>query len=97
MVTVTVSSKYQIVISAAIREKLNVHVGQKIQLIPYQNRIEIVPVQDIRETRGSIKGISTEVPRDGGSRMNLVDSSGWLEYLVDGNNADYFSPALLDT
>ena len=65
MVTVSVSSKYQIVIPAAIREKLNIRVGQKIQLIPYRNRIEMVPVPDIRDMRGFIKGISTEVPRDG--------------------------------
>ncbi len=28
--------------------------------------------------------------------MNLVDSSGWLEYLADGKNADSFSDPLLD-
>ena len=29
--------------------------------------------------------------------MNLVDSSGWLEYLADGHNAKFFAPALEDT
>ncbi|GAB6040471.1 PIN domain-containing protein [Endothiovibrio diazotrophicus] len=29
--------------------------------------------------------------------MNLVDSCGWLEYLADGPNADFFAPALEDT
>jgi predicted nucleic acid-binding protein len=29
--------------------------------------------------------------------MNLVDSSGWLEYLVDGPSADAFSAPLRDT
>lgn len=28
--------------------------------------------------------------------MNVVDSSGWLEYLSDGANADFFAPAVLD-
>ena len=28
--------------------------------------------------------------------MNLVDSSGWLEYLADGPNADFFAPAIED-
>jgi toxin FitB len=28
--------------------------------------------------------------------MNLVDSSGWLEYFAAGNNARFFEPALLD-
>ena len=26
--------------------------------------------------------------------MNLVDSSGWLEYLAEGRNADFFASAL---
>jgi predicted nucleic acid-binding protein len=26
--------------------------------------------------------------------MNLVDSSGWLEYFADGTNADFFAPAI---
>ena len=29
--------------------------------------------------------------------MNLVDSSGWLEYFADSNNADIFSESLDDT
>ena len=29
--------------------------------------------------------------------MNVVDSSGWLEYFVGGPNADRFLPALRDT
>lgn len=29
--------------------------------------------------------------------MNVVDSSGWLEYFADGENASFFSPALEDT
>ena len=28
--------------------------------------------------------------------MNVVDSSGWLEYLVDGSNADAFEQAIRD-
>lgn len=26
--------------------------------------------------------------------MNLVDSSGWLEYFTDGKNAKFFAPAI---
>jgi len=29
--------------------------------------------------------------------MNVVDSSGWLEYLADGPNADFFAAAIEDT
>lgn len=27
--------------------------------------------------------------------MNLVDSSGWLEYFADGRNAKYFAPPIV--
>lgn len=29
--------------------------------------------------------------------MNLVDSSGWLEYLAEGPNAEFFAAAIEDT
>lgn len=29
--------------------------------------------------------------------MNVVDSSGWLEYFADGQNADFFAPAIEDS
>jgi predicted nucleic acid-binding protein len=28
--------------------------------------------------------------------MNVVDSSGWLEYFADGPNADFFAPVIED-
>jgi hypothetical protein len=28
--------------------------------------------------------------------MNLVDSSGWLEYFADESNANYFAPLIED-
>lgn len=29
--------------------------------------------------------------------MNVVDSSGWLEYFADAPNAEFFAPAIEDT
>ncbi len=29
--------------------------------------------------------------------MNIVDSSGWLEYFAEGRNADFFAPAVEKT
>ncbi len=29
--------------------------------------------------------------------MNVVDSSGWLEYFADSTNADFFAPAIENT
>ena len=29
--------------------------------------------------------------------MNIVDSSGWLEYFAEGENASFFAPVIEDT
>ncbi len=29
--------------------------------------------------------------------MNVVDSSGWLEYFINGTNADFFAPVIENT
>lgn len=64
MPTVTVSTKYQIVIPREIRESLRVRVGQKFQAIQYGDRIELVPVKKAKELRGSLKGIDTAIRRE---------------------------------
>jgi len=61
---VTVSPKYQVVIPKTVRETLNVRPGQKLQVIEYAGRIELVPECDIKELRGFIKGINTEFSRE---------------------------------
>jgi len=69
MDTVTISSKYQIVIPRAIREKWNVKPGQKVRLIVFGNRLEVVPVRDIREARGFLKGMNSDIKREEEDRI----------------------------
>ena len=38
--------------------------GQKIQVLTYQNRIELIPIKPMKEMRGFLKGINTDVSRD---------------------------------
>jgi AbrB family looped-hinge helix DNA binding protein len=64
MTTVSVSPKYQVVIPKAIRESLNIQPGQKIQMVQYQDRIELIPVRPIKSARGFLQGIDTSVPRE---------------------------------
>jgi AbrB family looped-hinge helix DNA binding protein len=66
MSTITVSSRFQIVIPARIREALGIRPGDKLHAIEYRGRIELIPVKSARAARGSLKGIDTEVPRDTG-------------------------------
>jgi AbrB family looped-hinge helix DNA binding protein len=69
MDTVTISSKYQIVIPRAIREKWNIKPGQKVRLIVFGNRLEVVPVRDIREARGFLKGMNSDINREEEDRV----------------------------
>jgi AbrB family looped-hinge helix DNA binding protein len=64
MTTLTVSSKYQIVLPAHMRANLGIKPGEKLHAIEYSGRIELVPVRSIQSARGSLKGIDTTVERD---------------------------------
>ncbi len=64
MSTVTVSTKYQIVIPKKFREMLKLHPGQKIQILQYEGRLEFIPIKPIKSLRGSLKGIDTTIERE---------------------------------
>lgn len=64
MQTVTVSPKYQVVIPKNIRDALKLKPGQKMRVIEYDGRIELIPDRDIAELRGFLKGIDTRLERE---------------------------------
>ena len=64
MTAVTVSPKFQVVIPKEIRESMGIEAGQKVQMLIYQNRIELIPVQPMEKLRGFAKGIDTRIERE---------------------------------
>jgi len=64
MQTVTVSPKFQVVIPRDVRESLHLRPGQKMQVIEYSGRIELIPERDISDLRGFLKGINTDFERE---------------------------------
>ena len=64
MQTVTVSPKYQVVIPKIIRDALHLRPGQKMKVLEYDGRIELIPDRDISELKGFLKGINTEFVRE---------------------------------
>jgi AbrB family looped-hinge helix DNA binding protein len=64
MSLVTVSPKFQVVIPRAVREALGIKPGQKVQVVQYDNRVELIPVRPTRQTRGFLKGIDATVERE---------------------------------
>lgn len=65
MQAVTVSPKFQVVIPQAVREQLGIEPGQKLQVIPYEHRIEFLPIESPQSLRGFLPGLDTDVPREG--------------------------------
>jgi len=68
MESVTVSSKYQVVIPLKVRRSLNIQPGQKMRVIEYGSQIIMIPIRQIQESRGSLKGIDTELGREKADR-----------------------------
>jgi AbrB family looped-hinge helix DNA binding protein len=64
MEVVTVSPKYQVVIPLKVRRSLGLKPGYKVQVILYENRIELIPLQSIKQMRGFLKGIDTTIARE---------------------------------
>jgi len=69
MSTVRVSSKYQVVIPRDIREKNRIAVGQRLQVISFDDRIELIPVRKMRSTKGFLSGFDKRFERDEGDRV----------------------------
>jgi AbrB family looped-hinge helix DNA binding protein len=64
MSAVTVSPKFQVVIPREVRESLHLMPGQKLEVVEYEGRIELIPEQDISRMRGFVRGINTQFERE---------------------------------
>jgi len=64
MEAVKISPKYQVVIPKKLRESLNLSPGQKVQMVAFEDRIEMIPVRKLSEMKGFLKGIDTTVERE---------------------------------
>lgn len=69
MSTVLVSPKFQVVIPREIREQANITVGQRLQMISFDDRIELVPVRKMKSARGFLKGFNCSFSRDEEDRV----------------------------
>jgi len=64
MRAVTVSPKYQVVIPKEVRDSMGIISGQRIQMLTYRNRIELIPIKPMKKMKGFLKRLDTEVKRD---------------------------------
>ena len=64
MEQVKVSSKFQVVIPKPVREFLGIRPGQHLQVVPYGDRIELVPLRQVSEMRGFLAGMDPHFERE---------------------------------
>ena len=64
MDAVKISPKFQIVIPKKVRAALHLKPGQKIQIIPLDDRIVLVPEKNIADMKGFARGMNTDFERD---------------------------------
>ena len=64
MQQVKVSPKYQVVIPKTVRESLGIRPGQHLQVVPYGDRIELMPMREIGEMRGFLAGMDPQFERE---------------------------------
>ncbi len=66
METVTLSSKFQIVIPQAVRERMKLKPGTRFRVIDFGGNVELIPVRPMAEYRGILKGklTDTEIERE---------------------------------
>lgn len=64
MYSVTVSPKFEITIPKEICEFLQLQPGQELQLLQYQERLELIVPAEVEKMQGFLKGIDTSFERD---------------------------------
>jgi AbrB family looped-hinge helix DNA binding protein len=64
MTTVTLSSKYQVVIPKEVREDLNLRSGAKLAVFRLGGIVQLVPVPTLQELQRKLKGLDTTVAND---------------------------------
>jgi AbrB family looped-hinge helix DNA binding protein len=69
MDTVTVSPKFQVVIPQRVRERVGLKPGTKLQVISFDDRIELVPLRPMREMKGFLKGLDGVFQREEEGRL----------------------------
>lgn len=64
MHAVILSPKFQVVIPLPVRRAMGLRAGQRMQVVEYDGRIELIPDRDIAELRGFLKRINTDFERE---------------------------------
>lgn len=64
MASVTISPKFQVVIPRTVRDRLHLKPGQRLQILEYAGRLELIPERKITDLKGFVRGIDTAFSRE---------------------------------
>ncbi len=64
MSSVTISPKFQVVIPKEVRESMSLKSGEKLEVVQYGHRIELIPIKGIKSLKGLLKGMNTDFERE---------------------------------
>ena len=64
MSIVTLSPKFQVVIPQQVRQRLGLTPGEKLRVVSYAGRIELIPVRPMKSLRGFLKDMDTAIDRE---------------------------------
>ncbi len=69
MTTVTVSSKFQVVIPENVRSRMKLQPGQKVVVVEKDGVVHLIPLKPVKDTRGMAKGAKVEGIREETDRV----------------------------
>ena len=69
MPTITISSKFQVVIPREVREKLRLLSGQQLQVLEKGGVISLVPKAPLKSLKGAVKGVTSADIREKKDRV----------------------------
>ncbi|HCE46378.1 MAG TPA: AbrB family transcriptional regulator [Lentisphaeria bacterium] len=69
MNAVTVSPKFQVVIPKAVRERAHIMPGEKLQILSFDDRIELVRIRPMRKVLGFLRGLDSKFVREKEDRI----------------------------
>lgn len=69
MTAVTISPKFQVVIPREVRTALQLQVGQKVEVVTYNGRIELVPLEPVEALLGLLRHVDKTFERDEADRV----------------------------
>ena len=64
MDAVTVSPKFQVVIPKSVRDRIGIKAGEKLQVLSFDDRIELVRTKPMKDMRGFLEGLDADFVRE---------------------------------